>query len=70
MKMTKEQIRNRVNELNKQSIEILGWKKYHSIQHKYLDMFDLEMSSCYKSYSKEVHEKYLTVALLVNDCCF
>lgn len=70
MKMTKEQIRNRIAELNQQSIELMGWKKFNKIQRTYLNMFNLEMCSCYKTYTKEVHNKYLQVALLVNDCCF
>lgn len=68
--MTKLEIRNRIKELNNQSIEILRWEKFHKIQCTYLKMFDLNMCSCYKTYTKEVHNKYLQIALMVNDCCF
>lgn len=68
--MTKLEIRNRIKELDNQSIDILGWEKFNKIQSTYLKMFDLNMCNCYKTYTKEVHEKYLQIALLVNDCCF
>ena len=68
--MTKLEIRNKIKELNKQSIEILGWEKFNIIYCAYLKMFDLNMLNCYKTHTKEVHEKYLQIALMVNDCCF
>ena len=68
--MTKLEIRNKIKELNKQSIEKLGWEKFNTIYCAYLKMFDLNMCSCYKTYTKEVHEKYLQIALIVNDHCF
>lgn len=68
--MTKSEIRNKINELNNQSIEILGWEKFDKIQSTFTKMYNLNMLNCYKSYTKEVHEKYLQIALIVNDCCF
>lgn len=68
--MTKLEIRNKINELNNQSIDILGWEKFDKIQSTYTKMYKLNMLNCYKSYSKEVHEKYLQIALIVNDHCF
>ena len=68
--MTKLEIRNKIKELNKQSIEILGWEKFNKIQTTYTKMYELNMLNCYKTYAKEVHEKYLQIALMVNDCCF
>lgn len=68
--MTKSEIRNKINELNQQSIDILGWEKFDKIQCTYIKMYGLNMLNCYKSYTKEVHEKYLQIALIVNDHCF
>lgn len=68
--MTKLEIRNKIKELNNQSIDILGWEKFNKIQSTYTKMYNLNMLNCYKTYTKEVHEKYLQIALMVNDCCF
>lgn len=67
--MTKLQMIERIKELNKKSIEVLGWSKYTKIFSAFAKELGIKEMYVAKSWKKERIEKHLTLALIVADCC-
>ena len=65
--MTKKEMLEKIQELNKDSLNKMGYEKYSRIQSVYTREFGLKYIFPFKSYKKDLIEKYLTVALIVND---